>query len=60
MSKTVMKRCDKCGHRLTQEGWIWRRMETANGREFKVRHLGPTSRCGGYFVPLVTRIGGKA
>jgi hypothetical protein len=55
-----MKRCDKCGHRLTQEAWIWGRMENANGREFKVRHLGPTSQCGGYFVPLVTRIGGKA
>jgi hypothetical protein len=35
-------------------------METANGREFKMRHGSEKVECGGYFVPLVTRIGGKA
>jgi hypothetical protein len=55
-----MKRCDKCGHRLTQDAEIWRKQEMANGKEFKLRHHSDKVDCGGYFVPLVTRIGEKA
>jgi hypothetical protein len=59
VSKKVMKLCDKCGKHIVFDDEIWRKMETANGKHFTIRH--DKENCGGYFVlpvsDLIRKVG---
>lgn len=58
--KYTMRRCSICGYRLTLETDIWRRIETARGMHFKLKHRPKVGECGGQMVALVSRIGGES